>query len=339
MRKSGLFPVRKCLIKAIIALVFFSALAPIRAMASGVESVKQRMEASRDLARVYETTARKIEGRSGRAVPDKTLDVRGHTCGVLGELLGLGSDVTAGWTYPDPSLNSGNSHYLKLYAASLRNYVKAAEDTLKQSSFAWRYRWNLNCAGKYNSARWYAFENEVDYEVVVSDARTKLHIFGNIQAGLYDAVAKRLAIHGSISSVELSSGGGLVDEAIKIGLLLRKRELSTVVRDSCMSACTLVFIGGADRIIPAPYYDLGFHRATEKGGTVWDGDYVYDKIRNYADKMIEGGDEIVKLVRSGTGKDFHRPDAEELCDLRVATWIEDICGKPPTQGGKQIPLE
>ncbi len=294
---------------------------------AGIDSVRAKAFHFEQLAQQYEAASRAITPRQVGEASDKTFDVKGHTCGVLGELLGLGSNVASGWTYPDPGIDSRDPDQLWLYAVSLINYVRVADDLLKESDFAWRYIWNLNCSGNYNSSKWYKFEEGSDYTLVISDDKRSIHIIGNIKPGLLDALAKRLVIHRSIKRIELSSGGGLAHEAMKIGRLIRQRQLTTVVRDNCNSACTLLFIGGVERLVPAPYYDLGFHRASERGGTVSDFDFVYDDIKVYAEKMISDGETIVQFAHSGTRWDYYRPSAKLLCETGIATWVEDVCGR------------
>jgi hypothetical protein len=311
-----------------VMLFLLSLLGSAQNSYGGVDQIKSNIELYQDLAQQYEEAAEQMDKSVGEVREDKTLDIRGHTCGVLGELLGLGSDVAGGWTYPDPGIDAADPQHLRLYSVSLRHYAKVAQALLRENDFAWRYRWNLNCSGKYNSAKWFNFGDSESFALFISEDEKTVQIVGSIRPGLYDALAKRLTIHRSIERVELSSFGGLVHEAIKIGTLLRKRELTTIVRDNCKSACTLVFIGGSERIVPAPYYDLGFHRATERGGPVWDGDVIYEDIRRYAELMISQGDRFVELVQSGRGWDFHRPDAKELCEIGLATWVEDVCGDP-----------
>ena len=148
-----------------------------------------------------------------------------------------------------------------------------------------------------------------------------------VPSGLFDAIAKRLAIHRRIRVVELGSLGGLTYEGLKIGRLLRQRNIVTVVANNCYSSCALIFLGGKHRIVPAPYWSLGFHRASSDGTPLWDGDEVYEKIRVYVDEMIGDGPGLVNSSLTPIGLDFYRPSRQEMCDREIATSVEGVCGE------------
>ncbi len=76
-----------------------------------------------------------------------------------------------------------------------------------------------------------------------------------------------------LAIAELSSSGGDLLEALKVGYLFREFEVATLVRkgDICLSACAMAFLGGtASRLPPAPLPSrtieiggqLGFHNFT-----------------------------------------------------------------------------
>ncbi len=70
-----------------------------------------------------------------------------------------------------------------------------------------------------------------------------------------------------LTTVELSSLGGDLLEALKLGYLFREFDVATLVRagDSCLSACALAFLGGTASHLPT---GLEVERAVEVGGTL-----------------------------------------------------------------------
>ena len=63
----------------------------------------------------------------------------------------------------------------------------------------------------------------------------------------------------SIEKVSLMSQGGSIDEATKIYQSIKVRGLETYVDQYCMSACTMLFLGGRQRSA-TPQAKIGFHQ-------------------------------------------------------------------------------
>jgi hypothetical protein len=80
---------------------------------------------------------------------------------------------------------------------------------------------------------------------------------------------RREGNRGELATVELDSGGGALEEGLRIGRLFRQFGLTTIVRSNarCLSACAFAFLGGATieagRIVPSRRLEiggrLGFH--------------------------------------------------------------------------------
>lgn len=91
-----------------------------------------------------------------------------------------------------------------------------------------------------------------------------LDLTGTLDEGLADRVAAVLAAHPRIERLDLTSEGGLVEEARALGALVGAYRLATSVRETCASACTLVFVRGRGRFL-AQGAHLGFHGPYETG--------------------------------------------------------------------------
>lgn len=108
-----------------------------------------------------------------------------------------------------------------------------------------------------------------------------LMLEGRIEPGDFSKVLAAVDSHNksrscSLSRIKLNSPGGDVDEAMKIGRIIRKRELFTEVDlgDQCLSSCVLILGAGVVRsIMPEsllkPAARVGIHRpyfvALDKG--------------------------------------------------------------------------
>ena len=307
----------------LIAVTGFTKLAS----AGGIDIVREKIERYEGLSSSYAAAASQFSGNSDALSSFKYVDTKEQFCMVLIDLLGLNPGDSAQSVHPDPGPSSQDAEELARYSLSLKSYVIAAQSLLQQDVFSWRYKWNLNCSGVFGAYKYIRVTDDPPYSVRVSEDRQTLSVVGDIEEGLLNVIAKRLAIHRSIKRVELSSAGGLIYEGLKIGRLLRKRKITTVVEGNCLSSCAFIFLGGAERIIPAPYWTLGFHRASEQGTPVWDGDDVYEKVRVYINEMIGSGDELVRRTLIPIGLDFYRPSRKEMCDRKIATSVEGICDK------------
>ena len=113
-------------------------------------------------------------------------------------------------------------------------------------------------------------------EILAGDTRVGPHQFrilangrvlefsGGITFGVAQEMQGFLAAMENVERVRLNSIGGRILEAQKMSDLIKARGLSTVVLEQCLSACTIVFLGGKERWI-AQNGRLGFHQPTFRG--------------------------------------------------------------------------
>lgn len=105
---------------------------------------------------------------------------------------------------------------------------------------------------------------EVPARLDLASGDRELRLTGDFTEGLSDRVAATLAAHPQVERLILDSDGGLVEEAIAVGQIVRNRGLATHVPDACASACTLVFLQGRSRTL-GPEGRLGFHAPYAEG--------------------------------------------------------------------------
>jgi len=59
----------------------------------------------------------------------------------------------------------------------------------------------------------------------------------------------------------LESPGGSLDDGIELGRAVRLKSMRTLTRETCASACALIFLGGTERWLVGPRARIGFHQA------------------------------------------------------------------------------
>jgi hypothetical protein len=123
---------------------------------------------------------------------------------------------------------------------------------------------------------------------------TVIDITGEISRGDYDKLNGFFGGQGgqSIQTIGIDSPGGSIDEAMKIGRLLRNRERWVAVPENgeCASACVLILAGGVRRYplgrvgIHRPYFEELDPSVTSAGA---DQAYkaMFQEIRNYLSEM------------------------------------------------------
>lgn len=98
-----------------------------------------------------------------------------------------------------------------------------------------------------------------NYVALLPDGRTVI-FRGHITYGATKELLRLVKENPGVMEVHLTSGGGYVQPALIVANALQLRGVTTFVPKECTSACTLLFLGGAERYI-APGAKLGFHRA------------------------------------------------------------------------------
>ena len=98
--------------------------------------------------------------------------------------------------------------------------------------------------------------------IVLGPKGHDVRLSGELTEGAAERLARLLDTHRGIERIHLTSEGGLVDEGAAIGALIAERGLVTYVPDYCVSACTLAFVRGRERLVRADAR-LGFHAPYE----------------------------------------------------------------------------
>ena len=113
----------------------------------------------------------------------------------------------------------------------------------------------------------------------------------------------------------LSGPGGRIGAGVEIARMIRNRKLATRVDTECASACTIAFLGGADRSI-APRAKLGFHRASFPGMSE---DDMFEANRDMKRFLLSAGvaPGFAQRVLDTPADSIWVPTPEELLAARV----------------------
>lgn len=148
----------------------------------------------------------------------------------------------------------------------------------------------------------------------------EIEITGGIGSGSADVLRQVLANAPQARVVHLSGPGGGVAEAHAMAATIRSRGMDTYVGASCLSACTLLFISGRNRLLKSGA-QLGFHQpafvAAGTGGLL-----AVDQERQL---LVAAGvpEWFVTKAFSVRGNDIWFPTEAELLSAQVVTAITD----------------
>ena len=156
----------------------------------------------------------------------------------------------------------------------------------------------------------------------------KLMAIGTIMPGSADVLAAEIAKRGSyVKTIVLHSPGGSVQDALKMGRLIREKKFSTEVEGGryCASSCPLVFAGGVERRA-GDKAAIGVHQvfaaSAPAGARVGDGMDSAQRVSAECQRYLRdmGIDLAVWVHAMETPKDelfYFKPD--ELLALKLAT--------------------
>jgi ATP-dependent protease ClpP protease subunit len=149
----------------------------------------------------------------------------------------------------------------------------------------------------------------------------ELELSGGITFGALKEFKRFVEAMSALKTVHLNSPGGRIEEAQRIGDLIKERELDTYVADSCLSACTIIFLSGKNRFV-AQNAKIGFHQPNFAGLT--DEERIA-LIRKEQLRLQQFGlsAEFAKQATKASPDQMWTPSTQELIDEGVATQIVD----------------
>jgi hypothetical protein len=87
---------------------------------------------------------------------------------------------------------------------------------------------------------------------------TEMELSGGLRAGSARELARAMDFAPQVRVLHISSTGGRLTEAHEMARLVQQRGLTTYCFEQCLSAATVVFLAGKERVV-APGAKLGFH--------------------------------------------------------------------------------
>ncbi|MFN3656925.1 MAG: GYF domain-containing protein [Pseudolabrys sp.] len=149
----------------------------------------------------------------------------------------------------------------------------------------------------------------------------ELEFSGGISFGVATEFAQFLNAMGALQTVHLNSIGGRIGEAKRIANLIKTRGLDTYVAGRCLSACTIVFLSGRNRLI-APGAKIGFHQPSFPGLTADDRNRIIaaEELRL---RQLGVSAAFAKRANATPPEQMWLPSPSELIAEKVATRIVD----------------
>jgi hypothetical protein len=154
------------------------------------------------------------------------------------------------------------------------------------------------------------------YEIVTLPRADELEFRGGLRAGAAKALERSLNSNQQAHVLHINSPGGRLQEARAMTRLVQDRKLITYTSDQCLSAATLVFIAGQERVIGGRAR-LGFHRALLPGATRAQ-QLLTDKIVGELMRSAGISAEFIQKVLATPNESMWFPSADELRHAGVA---------------------
>lgn len=157
--------------------------------------------------------------------------------------------------------------------------------------------------------------------IAVGPGGADVRLSGALVAGAAARLEALLAGHPSVTRIHLTSEGGLADEGQAIGDVIAAHGLTTYVPDFCVSACTLAFVRGRERLVLANAR-VGFHAPFEEG--LFGTEIEDDSSAQRQAYLVAGVDPaFVNDALATPAADLWIPPPERLIAAHVATAIVD----------------
>lgn len=150
---------------------------------------------------------------------------------------------------------------------------------------------------------------------------TDVRYSGEIHEGDAARLARLLDAYPQATRIHLTSEGGLADEGQALGAVIASHHLTTYVPDFCVSACTLAFLAGKERLALRDAR-LGFHGPFEEGlfGQTFAGDAGSVRAAYRAAGLDQS---FIDEALAAAPDDMWFPDPKRLTESGVVTAFVD----------------
>lgn len=159
-----------------------------------------------------------------------------------------------------------------------------------------------------------------EYFIRVMRDGTEAEITGGIKYGLANDFEKILSASRRIRVVHLNSIGGRIGEGERLYNLIRSGKLTTYVSSKCLSACTLAFSGGAERVLLHGAV-LGFHRGKFAGEDLQDSPELEGQRKIFTEAGYDAP--FIAHALATPSSNMWTPSEAELLKSGVVTRVSD----------------
>jgi len=155
------------------------------------------------------------------------------------------------------------------------------------------------------------------YEIRVLPGGREVEFSGGIRAGSEKELERIVSAMPQLKVLHVNSVGGRIREAERMAELVRKKGLTTYTSDQCLSAATLVFIAGKERVV-ASRAKIGFHQGWFPGMTEHQRRVSDEALRK---TMLQAGvsDEFITHVLATSHESMWYPTKQEMRKAGVIT--------------------
>ena len=162
---------------------------------------------------------------------------------------------------------------------------------------------------------------EGNTQIVIGPTGDDVRLSGDIREGAANLLERILTAHPAIERIHLTSEGGLADEGQALAEVIAAHRLTTFVPDYCVSACTLAFVGGRERLL-MDGARLGFHAPYQEGilGQTFAGD-AKEQRAAYINAGLSA--DFVDEALTVAPDDLWIPERQQLLAAHVATGYVD----------------
>ncbi len=155
--------------------------------------------------------------------------------------------------------------------------------------------------------------------IKVSTNGDEISLDGNITSGVSKKLRQTLEATPNARKLLLKSHGGRILEALAMVDLIKARRLDTRVVEDCESACTLLFLAGAERSA-SPLAAIGFHQPDFPGLSSQQRDSMIQS--NREDYRAAGiSDEFIDRIMATSPEQMWYPTGDEMTEAGVLNTI------------------
>ena len=143
-----------------------------------------------------------------------------------------------------------------------------------------------------------------------------------------DVIRKAFNLDCINTGLLLESPGGELFEGLELAIKVRNAGFRTIARSACASACAMIFLGGAERMLMGPRARIGLHQPSiyRGGQRTCDATTYTSAAREMADfvksTIPAHADQIINLIRQTPCQQIEWVYGRRALDLGIATRLD-----------------